>query len=236
MPVKNTVLIISTQYNIKWKSALFRYIVNSLHAAQNHLDKSIIWVWDQFCIFRAAMFFLEMKVNQLCDFKIMIPSPIEQVPPSPYSASPSHSSGAYKWHTHTFLVIPSLVADAPSVAGAALFPHFNHAGESLDTRLMSPQHGHLLISTNIWPVHGKHIKMKIRWTDARKKTKTLHAVMMTFEANMWVLHCCCIQCVEVGSWLSWEVGCRASHGSLSLLQSQCVFQQTWTSTCSTHVQ
>ena len=53
-----------------------------------------------------------------------------------------------------FLPLPSLVAHTPSVAGAALFPHLNHAGKSLDTRLTPPQHGHLLVSTNIWPVSG----------------------------------------------------------------------------------
>lgn len=53
-----------------------------------------------------------------------------------------------------FLLLPSLVAQAPSVVTAALFPHFNPAGERLDTRLPPPQHGHLLISTDIWPVHG----------------------------------------------------------------------------------
>lgn len=57
-----------------------------------------------------------------------------------------------------FSLLPSLVAHTPSMAGAALFPHFNHAGKSLDTRLTAPQHGHLLVSTNIWPVHRKNTK------------------------------------------------------------------------------
>lgn len=65
-----------------------------------------------------------------------------------------------------FLLLPSLVAHTPSVAVAALFPHLNHAGKSLDTRLTAPQHGHLLVSTNIWPMHGKHTQPRTRRTDS----------------------------------------------------------------------
>ena len=60
------------------------------------------------------------------------------------------------------LVLPSLVAHTPSVAFAALLPHLHHAGNSLHARLMAPQHRHLLVSADIWPVHGETQK----WTDA----------------------------------------------------------------------
>lgn len=127
------------------------------------------------------MFRLEMKVNQLGDFKIMISNPTEQakrkrgsltvqapVIPVELINGRDTAMALDQKNSHTFLLVPSLIADAPSVAGAALFPHLNHAGKSLDTRLVSPQHGHLLVSTNIWPVHGKHTKMRNRWTDAKK--------------------------------------------------------------------
>lgn len=61
--------------------------------------------------------------------------------------------------------LPPLVSHTPSVVGAALFPHFDHAGKSLDTRLTGPQHGHLLVCTNIWPVHGK----KKTWKKHKEK-------------------------------------------------------------------
>lgn len=60
------------------------------------------------------------------------------------------------------LLLPPLIAHTPSVAGAALFPHLNYARKSLDTRLTSPQYGHLLFSTNIWPVLRKHTKDRSR--------------------------------------------------------------------------
>lgn len=63
------------------------------------------------------------------------------------------------------LLSPPLVAHTPSVACAALLPHLHHAGKSLNTRLTGPQHGHLLVSTNIWPVHTK---WRRRWTGVLK--------------------------------------------------------------------
>ncbi len=57
---------------------------------------------------------------------------------------------------------PPLVAHAPRLSRASLFPSFNHPREALDTRLRPGHKLHLLLSTHIWPGDKTHTSVNLQ--------------------------------------------------------------------------
>lgn len=96
------------------------------------------------------------------------------------------------------LHLPPLNTHTPFVACASLLPHLHHAGKSLDARLTAPYHGHLLVSTNIWPGHEKHIVYITKWQ--KLGGKNLFFWWLSVNSALFVFFCLC-----VGRWLCWGV-------------------------------
>lgn len=73
---------------------------------------------------------------------------------------------------------PPLVAHAPRLSLASLFPGFNHPREGLDARLHLCHKLHLLLSTHIWPGDKTHtsvnlqvqFSLSIEWNILKRRT------------------------------------------------------------------
>lgn len=110
------------------------------------------------------------------------------------------------------LHLPPLNTHTPFVACASLLPHLHHAGKSLDARLTAPYHGHLLVSTNIWPGHEKHIVSITKWQKLGEKN--LFFRWLSVNSDLLVFFC-----LFVGRWLCWGVDNSYFNCDVSLLQS-----------------